>query len=503
MGDMEEKSKINLDKIFIIFLVLHLIVWSVIPLLRQIMPIDAMECVYWGSLMDLGTNKHPPLAGWMAYFVYNFAGKADLTIYLLGQASIITGFVYLYKLGKLFLTKTASLLAVMLMEACFVYTYMGIYDGFNPNFLLLALLPIITYYFYKSIHEETVWNWVKLGVFVGLSFLAKYQTLMLFIPLFVYLLITSVGREQFKKKGFYLAAAIAFAIVLPHIIWLFNHEFFSLNYFIACEERYATFYHGPLKYLWSPFIFLFNQFAAVAGVAFIYFTALWFSKEKITKADISSENKKFLICAGIVPVFLQSLNGLNGNYMIPQWGYSLLFMSGILLFSFFPFKLSDRVIKYMLAWVFAAMFITCVVLTIVFTTEKNFANRFPVEQVTNTLSEIYEAETGKPIKYIGGFIELSIPLSLYNHGKYIAVLNTYDYPNPWIDKNDLRKSGAIVIGRHLGRMNGYIDETAPNLVQKPEIKPFSFTVKSVVGRERVYDMFYAIVPPDSEYKDVN
>lgn len=495
MFEMEEKLEINLKKIFIIFLILHIIVWSVLPLVRQIMPIDAMECIYWGGLTDFGTNKHPPLAGWIAYFVYNLLGKTDFSIYLLGQVSIITGFIYLYKLGKIFLTKTASMLAVMILEACFVYTYMGIYDGFNPNFLLLAFLPIITYYFYKSIHEKTIWNWVKLGIFVGLSFLAKYQTLMLFIPLFIYLLITSIGREQFKKKGIYIAAFIAFIIVLPHIIWLVNHEFFSLNYFIVCEERYAGFYHGPLKYLWSPFIFLFNQFAAVAGVAFIYFTALWFSKEKIMKSNISSEDKKFLVCAGIVPIFLQSLNGLNGNYMILQWGYSLLFMSGILLFCYFPFKLSDKVIKYMISWVFAAMFITFVVLAIVFTTEKNFANRFPVEQVTNTLNQIYEAETGQKMKYIGGFIELSIPLSLYNQGKYTAVLNTYKYPNPWTDENDLKRTGVIVLGRDPRLMDGYIEATVPTITDKPEMKPFSFIVKSVVGRERVYNMFYAIILP--------
>lgn len=498
MVETEEKKGVNVRKIFIIFLVLHTLVWSILPLLRQILPIDAAECVYWGSLMDLGTNKHSPLAGWLAYFVYHIF-KCDFSIYLLGQISIITGFIYLYKLGKLFFNKTASMLAVMLMEACFVYTYMGIYDGFNPNFLLLAFLPIISYYFYQSIYRGKTWDWVRLGVFVGLSFLAKYQSLMLFIPLFVYLLITEKGREQFKKKGFYIAAVIGFLIVLPHIIWLIQNDFFSLTYFAACEEKYAAFYHGPLKYLWSPFIFLFNQFIAVAGVLFIYFTALLFSKEKIKKNSMNGDDKKFLICTGVVPILLQSLNGLNGNYMIPQWGYSLLFMSSIILFCFFPFKISNKVIKYMISWVFAAMFITFVVLAIVFTTEKNFANRYPVEKVTNILNEIYESETGQKMKYLGGFIELTIPLSLYNNGEYITVLNTYKHSNPWVDDEDLKKSGVMVIGRNPAYMDEYIEVTVPDIVEKPEVKPFSYTVKSVVGSVRECNMYYAIVRPNSKY----
>ena len=499
MAEIQEKSNINLDKIFVIFLALHVIIWSVLSLIRQVLPIDAAECVYWGSLLDFGTNKHPPLAGWIAYFVYNILGKSDFSIYLLGQASIITGFIYLYKLGKLFLNKNAALLAVMLLETCFVYTYMGIYDGFNPNFLLLAFLPMITFYFYKSVHKGELLDWIKLGIFTGLSFLAKYQTIMLFLPLFVYLIISPIGRKQFKKKGLYIAAIIAFLIVLPHIIWLFKHNFFSLNYFITCEDRYAGFYYGPLKYIWSPLVFLFNQIITIVPLIFIYFTAIWFSKEKLCKNNLNPENKKFLICAGIAPIFLQSLNGFSGNYMIPQWGYSLLFISGILLFGYFPYKLTDKAIKYILSWIFTAMFITFIILAIIFTTEKNFANRFPVQQVTNTLNEIYKTETGQDMKYIGGFIELSIPLSLYNQGKYIAVLNTYGHPNIWIDSSDLKKSGAIVVGRKIQYMDDYVDMTMPELPEKPKIRPFYFTVKNSFGSDRKYLMFYSIIPPNIKF----
>ncbi len=495
---MEKKFfKFNLDKIFIIFLLLHVLLWSLLPLIREILPIDAMECIYWGSLLDFGTNKHPPLAAWLAYFVHNIF-KSDFSIYLLGQISILFGFIYLFKLGTIFFDKTKAMLSVMIMEACFAYTYMGIYDGFNPNFLLLAFLPAITYYFYKATHETNIRYWILLGFFVGLSFLAKYQTLMLFIPLFLYLIITENGRKSFKNKGFYLASVIAFIVLLPHIIWLYKNDFLSFNYFLQCEDRYATFYQGPLKYLYSPFIFLFNQFIAVSGTLFIYFTALLFSKEKLSNLKSNNDTKIFLVCSGILPVFLQSLHGLNGNYMIPQWGYSLLFLCGILLFYFFPFKVSDKVIKYIVSWVFAAMFITLIVLAIVFATEKNFANRLPVNQVTETLTKIYEKETGDDLKYLGGFIELTIPLHLYND-KYNVILDTYGHANPWLDKQDVRKTGVLVIGRNPAFMNSYIEAAAPGLIQKPEVKDFSFVVKSAVGRERVYTMHYAIVPPNAVY----
>ncbi len=488
-------KKINSNKIFCIFLILHLLIWSIIPLLRAIMPIDAMECIYWGGLMDFGTNKHPPLAGWIAYWVYNLFGKSDYSIYFLGQAFIVTGFIYLYKLGKIFFDETKAIFAVMLMEACFVYTYMSIYDGFNPNFLLLAFLPFLSYYFYKAVNEESLKNWVILGLGFGLAFIGKYQAVMLFLPLLIYLLITPKGRKQFKNKGLYISGAIAFLCVLPHLIWLYKNDFFSFEYFALSEDRYLTFYHGWIKYLQAPFLFLINQLAAVAGVIFVYFTTFIFTKQKIRINKNIDDNSLFLICAGILPLLFQTLPSLiNGAYMIPQWGYDLLFMTSILLFYFFPIELTDKATKYMLSWVFAAMIITSTVLGIVFTTERNFANRFPVKQVTETLTNIYREETGKPIKYIGGFIELSIPLSLYNND-YTVILDTYGHKNPWIDENDLKRTGSLVIGRDYRRMEGYIKASAPYLKNRPKIKPFPFIVKSVVGKERIYKMHYAIVPP--------
>ena len=496
---MEKKNNyFNLDRVFIIFLLLHVALWSLLPLIREILPIDAMECIYWGSLLDFGTNKHPPLAAWLAYFVYNIF-KSDFSIYLLGQISVLFGFIYLYKLGCIFFDKTKAILSVMIMEACFAYTYMGIYDGFNPNFLLLAFLPTITYYFYKATHQTNIKYWILLGIFVGLSFLAKYQTLMLFIPLFLYLLITKNGREQFKKKGFYLSAAIGFLLILPHLVWLYKNNFFSFYYFLQCEDKYATFYKGIFKYIYSPFMFLFNQFIAVFGVFFIYFSAFLFSRENKSECENNKDTKIFLICTGILPVILQSLNGLNGNYMIPQWGYSLLFMCGIMLFYFFPFKISDRVVKYIVSWVFAAMIITSIVLTSIFTTEKNFANRFPVHQVTEILNNIYKDATGQQIKYLGGFIELTVPLHLYNE-KYNVILDTFGLPNPWIDIQDLRKSGALIIGRNPAYMQYYIKSSVPDLREIPEVNEFSFTVKNTFNSEREYTMYYAIVPADTNIR---
>ena len=55
---------------FFTFLIVHLLVWSCIGLIRVVLPTDTLEGIYWGSLYDFGTPKHPPLAGWITYLAY-------------------------------------------------------------------------------------------------------------------------------------------------------------------------------------------------------------------------------------------------------------------------------------------------------------------------------------------------------------------------------------------------------------------------------------------------
>ena len=64
-------------KFFYYFLAINGLLWSVICLFRNIMGDDALEAISWGELADFGTNKHPPLSGWIMSAVYHLFGEHD------------------------------------------------------------------------------------------------------------------------------------------------------------------------------------------------------------------------------------------------------------------------------------------------------------------------------------------------------------------------------------------------------------------------------------------
>ena len=67
-------NKKNLKIYFIFFLLLHLIVWTLIPTLtNNNLPLDTIEALAWGSNLDWGFNKHPPMSAFLVeIFLSNF-----------------------------------------------------------------------------------------------------------------------------------------------------------------------------------------------------------------------------------------------------------------------------------------------------------------------------------------------------------------------------------------------------------------------------------------------
>ena len=56
-------NKKKLINLFYIFLIVHLIVWTAIPsLTNNNLPLDTIEALAWGSNLDWGFNKHPPMS---------------------------------------------------------------------------------------------------------------------------------------------------------------------------------------------------------------------------------------------------------------------------------------------------------------------------------------------------------------------------------------------------------------------------------------------------------
>lgn len=486
---------------FYIFFIINSLVWAIVSLYRSTLAIDAIEAILWGELVSFGTNKHPPLSGWIGAGVYNFLGHSDFVMYMLGQICVFVGAIFVYKLAKNFVSKEKALCSALILQACTYYSYSIYINSFNCNILLYALWPIVIYYFYKSIKNNKLKNWILFGLFSGLAFLGKYQIVFLFIPMLLYLLIFS--REQFKKKGLYLSIAIGSLVILPHVIWLVNNDFFSFAYMLD-RTHSETHNLSPvlvhISHLFYPIKFVFGQVIAIAGCIGLYLlTALQAKNISFKNQDANKQDKWFLIFVGILPIVAHGFMGVFTGSRIPSvWGSIMVSLTGILLFYFFPINFKEDTYKFFIKLSYATLLISVAVILIFMSLQTELVLSYPYKKITNDFNNIWEQETNNSeLKYVGGINNYIFQFEHYHPNHPKVILETFGHKNPWIDHEDVIKSGALIISPNKESLSQFTKESVYLLPKNYEIKTneYSFLIcnKYYVCYPQYF--YYTIIPP--------
>lgn len=484
--------------IFYIFLAAHVLLWTLIlNLTRDVLSFDAMEAVSWGELVDFGTNKHPPLSGWIAASFYNLFGGHDFILYLLGQLCILIGFIFVYKLARLFLDENKAFCSVMILEGCTYYTSFIFRDVYNCNILLFAFWPMIIYFFYKACHGERLRDWVIFGFVSAFAFLGKYQIVFLFAGLFLYLIFHN--REQFKKAGMYIAIAIGTLTILPHVIWLFRTDFFSFAYMLERTEAVTNnlpFILEKISRIFYPIKFVIGQFLACIVCVVIYLLTALQAKNIKFNSESGKKERFFLLWAFFAPIVLQGSMGLvTGNRVPSVWGSIMLSMSGMMLFYFFPVKFNEKTFKYFASFVFSVLLLNLIGIFVYSKLQTDMLVSFPKDTIMKDVSLVWNENVKKPLKYVDGDMYYSFYFRTYYPNKPKPILDTFGADNIWIDIEDIKKSGLLVIGRNyesiiakIYERFGYYDKNLP-------IYKYSFNVCNILNNCEEEVFYYSIVKP--------
>ena len=130
---------------FYIFLTIHLILWTLIPsLTNNNLPLDTIEALAWGSNLDWGFNKHPPMSAFMVEIFYSIFGSNDWAYYLLSQIFIIFSFFVIFQFSKEILNnEILALISVLLLEGIYFYNFTS--PEFNVNVCQIPFWVSVSY----------------------------------------------------------------------------------------------------------------------------------------------------------------------------------------------------------------------------------------------------------------------------------------------------------------------------------------------------------------------
>ncbi len=331
--------KKNISKTFYIFIFLHLIIWTFVPSISNVnLPLDTIEALAWGSNLDWGYNKHPPLSAFATELFYRIFGSNDWAYYLLSQIFVIVAFIYIWKFAKEFFeNKYFPLISILMLEGILFYNFTS--PEFNVNISQLPFVALAVFYFWKGINNNKIFDWLLFGVFSAMGFLSKYLFIYLLIALFFYLIFDFKNNKKYLTN-YFLSIILSLIILLPHLLWLLDNDFITIFYGISRSSLGES---SLINHLINPLNFLLKQLFIL-----LPFLIMAFSLLKKTKVKISLRNKKiiFIIFVSIVPFILVFLTSLfTGAKIRTMWMTPFYLFFGILFLEIFKINIEIKKIK--------------------------------------------------------------------------------------------------------------------------------------------------------------
>jgi 4-amino-4-deoxy-L-arabinose transferase-like glycosyltransferase len=300
-------KKKNISLIFNLFLFAHLLVWTIIPFISNTnLPLDVIEALAWGSNLDWGFEKHPPLSAFFPEIFYQIFGRQDWAYYLLSQIFIVFSFVVIFKLAKeFFKNEVHALLSVFLLEGIFFYNYTS--PEFNVNICQIPFWSLTVYYSWQCFKNDKIQNWILLGLFAALGVLSKYLFIYLLIAVAVFFIFKLKKNKEFNYK-YFIPIFIFLLILTPHFMWLVDNSFKTVIYGLKRTNLESGNY---LHHLFFPLKFAFKQIVIL--IPFFSLLGLIISnfnfKLKL-KFNYRDEKLVFLLFVTLVPIFLMLFTSL-------------------------------------------------------------------------------------------------------------------------------------------------------------------------------------------------
>ena len=341
----------NINNIYYIFITAHLIFWTFIPsITNHNLPLDTIEALAWGSDLDWGFNKHPPMSAFFPEVFFQIFGSQDWIYYLLSQIFVLTSFYYVFKFSKEFFNNDLlGLISVLLLEAIYFYNFTT--PEFNVNVCQLPFWSLTVYFSWKIYNGKEVrfTDCFLVGLFAAFGFLSKYLFIYLLASidfLFVYLIFIKKDRKfDFK----YLITLEVFLIVLvPHLIWLNNNEFITITYGLA---RTGLEQSSLIDHIKFPLIFLIKQ----VGLLIPFLILVWLLIKKIKfKFDLKDKRLLFLLAINILPILLMFLTSVvTGSKIRTMWMTPFYLFFGTLFIYVFQSQINIKKLKpFMIGFIF-------------------------------------------------------------------------------------------------------------------------------------------------------
>ncbi len=467
---MVKINTLNLNKWFAAFILLHLLAWTIAPILMRFnLPMDAMEGATWGKQLEWGYDKNPFINAWITGFAFQLG--TDKAIYLFSQLSVVICFWATYQLIKKIVTPFYAIVSVLALEGLQYYNLHAI--DLSDNTLELSTWSLTILFFYNALTQKRLRDWLLTGLFAGLAMMTKYYSVLLLISLSM-ILFLEFKKNDYKNPYVYCGLLLFLIIITPHLFWLAKYDFITIHYTLGRISAENTLWN----HLFFPGQFIFQQ-AEVILPMFLLLLTLFIGKKPFRLSStltLTTFNQRFLFFAGGGPFLLTIfISFLTGIQLRAAWGMPLFSLWGIGILLFLQPHITFQ--KFYRFFIFIVLFlilnITGYCLALYQSAETSSAN-FPGKEIAKTLTSIWHTRNQTTLSYVAGTRWIAGNIAYYSPDHPTVFIEWDKNKSPWINESHFKKSGALFVWDTAAKEKIAIDAIYKKYPKMTPIKTFYF-----------------------------
>ena len=392
-------SNRNINNIFFIFALSHLLIWTVVPTItNKNLPLDVIEALAWGSNLDWGFNKHPPGSAFFPEVFFQIFGAQDWAYYFLSSLFVVISFYFVFKFASEILqNKLLSLFSVLILETIYFYNFTT--PEFNVNVCQLPFWSLVVYFSWKiySSKEIKLSDCFCIGLFGAIGFLSKYLFVYLLASiflLFAYLIFIKKDRKfDFK---YFVTLEVFIVLLVPHLVWLYANDFITIFYGLKRTGLEPSL----INHFEQPIFFLIKQL----GILLPFFFLIWLLVKKIKfKLNINDKKLLFLLAINLLPIFLILLtSAIMGSKIRTMWMTPFYLYFGVLFIYVLKSQINiKRANSFLLGFLFL-FFLSPIIYSYVSISQTDKRTDYPGKEIAFKAQLIWNKDFNEDIQFVTG-----------------------------------------------------------------------------------------------------
>ena len=389
----------NINNIFFIFVLSHLLIWTVVPTItNKNLPLDVIEALAWGSNLDWGFNKHPPGSAFFPEIFFQIFGAQDWAYYFLSSLFVVISFYFVFKVAdEILSSKLLSLFSVLILEAIYFYNFTT--PEFNVNVCQLPFWSLVVYFSWKiySSKEIKLSDCFFIGLFGAIGFLSKYLFVYLLASiflLFMYLILIKKDRKfDFK---YFITLEVFVILLIPHFIWLYGNDYITILYGLKRTGLEPSL----INHFEQPILFLFKQI----GTLLPFFFLIWLLVKKIQfKFNVKDKKLLFLLVINLLPIFLIFITSvIMGSKIRTMWMTPFYLYFGVLFIYLLKSQINVKRINSFLYGFLFLFFLSPIIYSYVSISQTDKRTDYPGKEIASKVQLIWSKDFNGEIQFVTG-----------------------------------------------------------------------------------------------------